>query len=136
MLGIGAAHQKDPNGLAWKQNRDFENLLRRLNASGGEGASDEEQSKISGFAKATDESAAEAEVDQPPRKKRKRDADGEEVGNEDVEESKDERKKKKDKKKEKKAKKDEDEADEMKVTGSTPEAPSEPVRPRPLIGRP
>ncbi|KAG6837799.1 hypothetical protein H0H93_016167 [Arthromyces matolae] len=31
MLGIGAAHQKDPNGLAWKQNRDFENLLKRLN---------------------------------------------------------------------------------------------------------
>lgn len=31
MLGIGAAHQKDPNGIAWKQNKDFENLLRRLN---------------------------------------------------------------------------------------------------------
>ncbi|KAF8973171.1 hypothetical protein BDZ97DRAFT_1990233 [Flammula alnicola] len=31
MLGIGAAQTKDPNGIAWKQNRDFENLLRRLN---------------------------------------------------------------------------------------------------------
>lgn len=31
MLGIGAAHQKDPNGIAWKQNKDFENLLKRLN---------------------------------------------------------------------------------------------------------
>ncbi|KAJ3543514.1 hypothetical protein NMY22_g3119 [Coprinellus aureogranulatus] len=35
MMGIGAAHQKDPNGIAWKQNRDFENLLRRLNEASG-----------------------------------------------------------------------------------------------------
>ena len=33
MLGIGAQHTKDPNGIAWKQNQDFENLLRRLNAN-------------------------------------------------------------------------------------------------------
>ena len=31
MLGIGAAHQRDPNGLAWKQNQEFESVLRRLN---------------------------------------------------------------------------------------------------------
>jgi len=31
MLGIGAAHHKDPNGIAWKQNKDFENVLKRLN---------------------------------------------------------------------------------------------------------
>ena len=31
MLGIGAAHQKDPDGIAWKQNKDFESLLKRLN---------------------------------------------------------------------------------------------------------
>ncbi|KAJ3896112.1 hypothetical protein GG344DRAFT_85407 [Lentinula edodes] len=31
MLGIGAAQSKDPNGIAWKQNKDFESLLRRLN---------------------------------------------------------------------------------------------------------
>lgn len=31
-FGIGAQHTKDPNGIAWKQNRDFENLLKRLNA--------------------------------------------------------------------------------------------------------
>jgi Pin2-interacting protein X1 len=31
MLGIGMQHQKDPNGIAWRQNRDFENMLRRLN---------------------------------------------------------------------------------------------------------
>ncbi len=34
MLGIGAAHQRDPNGIAWKQNKDFENLLKRLNGEG------------------------------------------------------------------------------------------------------
>ncbi|KAF8178520.1 hypothetical protein K438DRAFT_1264380 [Mycena galopus ATCC 62051] len=32
MLGIGAAQQRDPNGIAWKQNKDFERLLDRLNA--------------------------------------------------------------------------------------------------------
>ncbi|KAJ7076881.1 hypothetical protein B0H15DRAFT_863094 [Mycena belliarum] len=32
MLGIGAGQQKDPNGIAWKQNKDFERLLARLNA--------------------------------------------------------------------------------------------------------
>ncbi|KAG1716206.1 hypothetical protein ID866_946 [Astraeus odoratus] len=37
MLGIGAAHQRDPHGIAWKQNKDFEALLKRLN----EGAGDE-----------------------------------------------------------------------------------------------
>ncbi|KAI0053259.1 hypothetical protein FA95DRAFT_1477289, partial [Auriscalpium vulgare] len=31
MLGIGMQHQRDANGIAWKQNRDFESLLRRLN---------------------------------------------------------------------------------------------------------
>ena len=31
MLGIGMQHQKDPNGIAWRQQRDFDNLLRRLN---------------------------------------------------------------------------------------------------------
>jgi len=33
VLGIGAQHTKDPSGIAWKQNRDFENLLKRLNAN-------------------------------------------------------------------------------------------------------
>jgi Pin2-interacting protein X1 len=35
MLGIGAANQRDPNGIAWKQNKDFENLLKRLNEVNG-----------------------------------------------------------------------------------------------------
>ncbi|KAL1710688.1 hypothetical protein EV121DRAFT_275499 [Schizophyllum commune] len=33
MMGIGAAHTKDPNGIAWKQSKDYENLLARLNAA-------------------------------------------------------------------------------------------------------
>lgn len=31
MLGIGAANSKDVNGIAWKQNKEFEELLKRLN---------------------------------------------------------------------------------------------------------
>ncbi|KAI0292548.1 hypothetical protein BC826DRAFT_1018594 [Russula brevipes] len=31
MLGIGMQHQNNPDGIAWRQSRDFENLLRRLN---------------------------------------------------------------------------------------------------------
>lgn len=41
MLGIGAQHTKDPNGIAWKQNRDFENLLKRLNANSEDPTEDE-----------------------------------------------------------------------------------------------
>ena len=53
MLGIGADHKNSVEGLAWKQNKDFENLLRRLNADG-EGGDEVEMSKIDGFAKATE----------------------------------------------------------------------------------
>jgi hypothetical protein len=31
MLGIGGAQQCGPNGIAWKQNQDFESVLKRLN---------------------------------------------------------------------------------------------------------
>ncbi|KAG7449740.1 uncharacterized protein BT62DRAFT_1073164 [Guyanagaster necrorhizus] len=48
MMGIGAAHQKDPNGIAWKQNRDFENVLMRLNAAQGGGEDVEEQFALAG----------------------------------------------------------------------------------------
>ncbi|KAJ7502893.1 hypothetical protein B0H11DRAFT_1986818 [Mycena galericulata] len=42
MLGIGAAQQKDPNGIAWKQSKDFERLLERLNA----GVEDEVKTEV------------------------------------------------------------------------------------------
>lgn len=53
MLGVGAQHTKDPNGIAWKQNRDFENLLKRLNANS-EGPTEDEvgPAPIDGFQRA------------------------------------------------------------------------------------
>jgi len=33
MLGIGMQHQNTPEGIAWRQSRDFESLLRRLNGA-------------------------------------------------------------------------------------------------------
>ena len=44
MMGIGAQHQRDPNGIAWRQNKDFEALLKRLNegAKRGNGAEDDD----------------------------------------------------------------------------------------------
>lgn len=46
LLGIGAAQQKDPDGIAWKQNKDFERLLQRLNDEAA--ASESNQSLESG----------------------------------------------------------------------------------------
>ncbi|KAI6168626.1 hypothetical protein EDD17DRAFT_1432805, partial [Pisolithus thermaeus] len=43
MLGIGAAHKNDPHGIAWKQNKDFEALLKRLNE--GTSKDDEKEEK-------------------------------------------------------------------------------------------
>jgi Pin2-interacting protein X1 len=50
MMGIGAQHTRDPDGIAWKQNRDFENLLKRLNANSEDPAEDGvDFSPIDGF---------------------------------------------------------------------------------------
>lgn len=51
MLGIGADHKNSAEGLAWKQNKDFESLLRRLNAGNGsgDGEATDEPMKIDGF---------------------------------------------------------------------------------------
>ena len=37
MMGIGAEHQRDPNGIAWKQDKEFEALLKRLNETSAHG---------------------------------------------------------------------------------------------------
>ncbi|KAJ7647599.1 hypothetical protein FB45DRAFT_822585 [Roridomyces roridus] len=61
MLGIGAAQQRDPNGIAWKQNKDFERLLERLNASS--------------EAESVKEEAGDVEIkeeDEPAKKKRRK----------------------------------------------------------------
>ncbi|KAJ7209670.1 hypothetical protein GGX14DRAFT_452525 [Mycena pura] len=62
MFGIGAAQQKDPNGIAWKQNKDFEQVLERLNVAATEDTFSE--------SKAMDAEGAEG-------KKRKREDGGE-----------------------------------------------------------
>ena len=69
MLGIGAAHQLDPNGIAWKQNKDFENLLKRLNGDVVEGGAVEGFKNSSGIGDVEEET-----IDaQDEAKKRKRD---------------------------------------------------------------
>ena len=93
MLGIGADHKNSVEGLAWKQNKDFENLLRRLNAANGD-ESEEAPMKIDGFTKGASMTTVEAEKDtvssgdehvgaepkeeKRSKKKRKKDEDGEE----------------------------------------------------------
>lgn len=90
MLGIGMQHQREEGGVAWRQNKDFERLLRRLNGQdeGGSGM------KVEGFDRATEEvvddtkaqngddseekmEAEELEEGKKDKKKRKKDADGE-----------------------------------------------------------
>ncbi len=73
MLGIGAAQMKDPNGIAWKQNTDFENLLRRLNENmpPQEAAQDEPSAD-----------KADPEDGEKKKKKRKRKDEDEEGGGE------------------------------------------------------
>ena len=140
MLGIGAAHQRDPNGLAWKQNKDFENLLRRLNA-GGEGDVEVEMSKIDGFAKATEVKEEDVIVEEETKedKKRKRDKgeDGVEGKKKKSKKTKDEdgdegKKKKKSKDKSKKS-----EEEELTKEPSQDREPSpEPVKRTVVVARP
>ncbi|KAF9564811.1 hypothetical protein CPC08DRAFT_660002 [Agrocybe pediades] len=102
MLGIGAGHQKDPNGIAWKQNRDFENLLRRLNENLSTEQTNGSETKAEEDGEKDEEKAVEV-ADEPEtemKKKRKHKDDGE-----------DEKEEKKKRKREKKAKA----SDEMDV---------------------
>ncbi len=89
MLGIGAAHQKDPNGIAWKQNRDFENLLKRLNDPSGSKETDT-GTRVDGFVGEgvkegeTVESRAVSEGEEKERTKKRRKTKGEDIGGEDI----------------------------------------------------
>jgi Pin2-interacting protein X1 len=66
VMGIGAgAHQNDPNGIAWKQNRDFESLLKRLNEA------EESGTAVDGFVK------EEGKKKKKKKEKRKREEDDE-----------------------------------------------------------
>lgn len=62
MLGIGSAHTNDPNGIAWKQNKEFEALLKRLN----DGLEQDETTDVK------DENLAAEHVGEEQEKKRKR----------------------------------------------------------------
>ncbi|KAF8893875.1 hypothetical protein BD779DRAFT_958112 [Infundibulicybe gibba] len=121
MLGIGAAHQKDPNGIAWKQNKDFENLLKRLNAGISSDLPDEPA--MNGFAAATaDLGVSEAAVMEDSKIARK--AEKKRRRKEDVE-GKDESERKKRKKS-----KDKEEQAEVKETSPVVAEPARPFVPR------
>lgn len=84
LLGIGAgAQQGDKEGIAWRQNRDFEVLLKRLNESQGEddaerGLKEQEQDEAIEVQKQVQEDLSE-EVEGKKRKRAK-DKDGDEKG--------------------------------------------------------
>ena len=65
LLGIGAAQQKDPDGIAWKQNKDFERLLQRLND---ETAAERNQALQNG--------QEEVEINVAEKKRKHREGDG------------------------------------------------------------
>jgi Pin2-interacting protein X1 len=65
MLGIGAAQVKDPNGIAWKQNKEFEALLKRLNEDVDDSLDKEDEVRM-----------GEDAVSENAKKKRTKDADG------------------------------------------------------------
>lgn len=102
MLGIGADHRNSEEGLAWKQNKDFENLLKRLNAANGTEQKEEEVAmKVDGFVRAgpgagagtmqdTEEDSSSDGDEKRSKKKRKK-----ETKEEDGEERKKKRKKSK-----------------------------------------
>ncbi|KZT23598.1 hypothetical protein NEOLEDRAFT_1180032 [Neolentinus lepideus HHB14362 ss-1] len=79
MMGVGAQHQKDPNGIAWKQQNEFERLLQRLNAGSGDGENADGgegmDTKVGGFVK-TDKSQ---DGENAGEKRKKRDEEGGEV---------------------------------------------------------
>ncbi|KAF7980809.1 hypothetical protein HWV62_36418 [Athelia sp. TMB] len=65
MLGIGSGQTNDPNAIAWKQNKDFEALLKRLNEG-------KEESQTKPEIKQADEPEGSVDEDQTKDKKRKR----------------------------------------------------------------
>jgi len=83
MTGIGAAHQKDLNGVAWKQNRDYENLLKRLNEANGGEEEVQTESGFDGFVGpegSAGEEGGEEKKKEKVKKKRKRGENAEDTG--------------------------------------------------------
>ncbi|KAG2752579.1 hypothetical protein P692DRAFT_20862882 [Suillus brevipes Sb2] len=96
MLGIGAAHQKDPHGIAWKQNKDFEALLQRLNAQDGQ---DSSSKRVLGEFVRPEHPTPDAhtEEDKEPNQSSKKEKKRKRKGGEHAEDGKDKKKRKKEK---------------------------------------
>ncbi|KAG6889113.1 hypothetical protein C0995_003682 [Termitomyces sp. Mi166 len=117
MLGIGAAHQKDPNGIAWKQNRDFENLLKRLNENIQADSSPAEEAKGEESIDEEDSDSSATERKRKRKGKKKQKSEEEE------------------KAKKKRKKNSENGAETMEVT-KTQDKPAESIAPtRPVVPR-
>ncbi|KAI9441209.1 hypothetical protein H4582DRAFT_1357600, partial [Lactarius indigo] len=107
MLGIGMQrHQNDPDGIAWRQNRDFENLLQRLNegteatepfrkARGSSSDEEEVAVEVVGGAHGAEEDADETKRERKKKKQKKRKALQEDEEEEKAVRDKRERKKRK-----------------------------------------
>ncbi|KAJ3789607.1 hypothetical protein GGU10DRAFT_402652 [Lentinula aff. detonsa] len=106
MLGIGAAQSKDPNGIAWRQNKDFENLLKRLNenapASAAQTDTRNAEDGDEGVNSDVDMEKDDKKESKDDRKKRKK-------------EEKQAKKEKKEKKKRKRDEGDDEETEQMKA---------------------
>ncbi|KAI0314673.1 hypothetical protein OF83DRAFT_422024 [Amylostereum chailletii] len=131
MLGIGMQHQRDPNGLAWRQNRDFENLLKRLN-EGGEAqgpfhkAREDDADVKEGDDKKEEDATVEKEGKVGKSKKRK----AEETADTEVEDKKERKRRRREEKAKKKAKGEDSALESASV--STPETPM-PVAVVPIV---
>jgi Pin2-interacting protein X1 len=75
MLGIGAAHEKGPNGIAWKQNKDFENLLKRLNESATENVDSKEEQDVVEKERPKKKRKQKGDEDKDEKKKRRKTED-------------------------------------------------------------
>ena len=75
MLGIGAAHQKGPDGIAWKQNKDFENLLKRLNENATENVESQEVQDVVEKEKPKKKRKQKGDEEKDKKKKRRKTED-------------------------------------------------------------
>lgn len=116
MLGIGAAHQKDPHGIAWKQNKEFEALLQRLNAQDGQ---DSPSKHVLGEFVRPEHPAEDAhpEEDKEPNQSSKKEKKRKRKEGEQTVDGKDKKKRKKDRRQ------DEDVEDSAAADSSKPVSP-------------
>ncbi|KAI4528083.1 hypothetical protein K525DRAFT_148432, partial [Schizophyllum commune Loenen D] len=148
MMGIGAAHTKDPNGIAWKQSKDYENLLARLNAA----AAGETYAPATGvvaeggFVKPTEEGAGEGENTNTTADVKENTGEGKEKTKEELKREKKEKKRKRKeqegegedgekKSKKRKKEKGEDSTPAPAAEESSDDEPLPAPAPRPILRR-